>query len=92
MSVPAEASEKDRRKHTNELLQLLLGAEFSEAEVLQRQSLGSIVHIFSHIRMTLHVEKMAVKVGSASKHIRLVQSCPLKPRVEKFLAVDTAVH
>ncbi len=65
VAVPAEASEKDRRKQTDGLLQRLLGASFSEGEVLQRQSLGSIVHIFSHIRMTLHVEKVVLTVSCA---------------------------
>ena len=62
VTVSAEASETDRRKEMDDLLQQLLGSELSTGEVLQRQSLGSIVHIFSHIRMTLHVEKLAVKV------------------------------
>jgi hypothetical protein len=44
------------------LLLRVLGDSFSRGEVLQRQSLGSIVHIFSHIRMTLHVEKLVLKV------------------------------
>ena len=66
MNVLAEASEKDRRKDMDNLLQQLLGSELSTGEILQRQSLGSIVHIFSHIRMTLHVEKMAVKVQPKS--------------------------
>ena len=62
MTVSAEASETDKRKKIDDLLQQILETELSTGEVLQRQSLGSIVHIFSHIRMTLHVEKMAVKV------------------------------
>lgn len=44
------------------LLLRVLGNSFSSGEVLQRQSLGSIVHIFSHIRMTLYVEKLVLKV------------------------------
>ncbi len=66
MTVSAEASEKDRKDKMDDLLQQLLGSELSIGEVLQRQSLGSIVHIFSHIRMTLHVENMAVKVQPKS--------------------------
>jgi adenine-specific DNA glycosylase len=60
--LPAEASEKDRRKQMDALLLKVLGDSFSSGEVLHRQSLGSIVHIFSHIRMTLHVEKFVLKV------------------------------
>ena len=48
------------------LLVKLLGHSFSEGEVLQRQSLGNIVHIFSHIRMTLLVERLVLKVGPSS--------------------------
>ena len=44
------------------LLLKLLGASFNDSEVLQRQSLGNIVHIFSHIRMTLLVERLVLKV------------------------------
>ena len=62
MTVSAEASEKDRRKEVDGLLQKVLGSKLSAGEILQRQSLGSLVHIFSHIRMTLHVEKLTVKV------------------------------
>lgn len=47
------------------LLLKVLGASFSEGEVLQRQSLGNIVHIFSHIRMTLLVERLVLKVCSS---------------------------
>ena len=45
------------------LLLKLLGSSFDEGEVLQRQSLGNIVHIFSHIRMTLLVERLVLQVG-----------------------------
>ena len=62
VTVLAEASEKDRRKQMDALLLRVLGNSFSSGEVLQRQSLGSIVHIFSHIRMTLYVEKLVLKV------------------------------
>ena len=48
----------------DDLLLKLLGASFSEGEVLQRQSLGNIIHIFSHIRMTLLVERLVLKVCS----------------------------
>ena len=60
--MPAEAAERDRRKQMDCLLLKLLGPSFSEGEVLQRQSLGNIVHIFSHIRMTLLVERLVLKV------------------------------
>lgn len=66
VAVPAEASERDRRKQMDSLLVKLLGHSFSEGEVLQRQSLGNIVHIFSHIRMTLLVERLVLKVGPSS--------------------------
>ena len=59
----------------DDLLQQLLGSELSSrGELLQRQSLGNIVHIFSHIRMTLHVEKMAVKVQSHQTVLISVQA------------------
>ena len=52
------------------LLLKLLGSSFSKGEVLQRQSLGTIVHIFSHIRMTLLVEKLVLKV--CSQHVEFL--------------------
>ena len=79
MTVPAEASEKDKRKLMDALLLRVLGDSFRSGEVLQRQSLGSIVHIFSHIRMTLHVEKLVLKVRCliryAAVHRRLLRPC-----------------
>ena len=48
----------------DDLLLKLLGSSFSKGEVLQRQSLGTILHIFSHIRMTLLVERLVLKVRS----------------------------
>ena len=74
MTVAAEASEKDRRKEMDGLLQRLLGTELSTGETLERKSLGSLVHIFSHIRMTLHVEKMALQVQDTQTVLVLVQA------------------
>ena len=64
MTVPAEASEKERRTEVDSLLDTILGAGRADLQVQERRHLGSIVHIFSHIRMTLHVERLVVKVSS----------------------------
>ena len=64
VTVPAEASEKERRADVDSLLDTLLGAGRADLQVQERRHLGSIVHIFSHIRMTLHVERLVVKVNS----------------------------
>ena len=63
MTVPAEASEKERRTEVDSLLDTILGAGRADLQVQERRHLGSIVHIFSHIRMTLHVERLLVKVS-----------------------------
>ena len=95
VTVSAEASETDRRKEMDDLLQQLLGTELSTGEVLQRQSLGSIVHIFSHIRMTLHVEKMAIKVQSSQSVSMSLQagfSSTLAAQDGSLLSVNQAVR
>ena len=61
--MPADASEKERRAEVDSLLDRLLGAGFADLQVQERRHLGSIVHIFSHIRMTLHVERLVVKAS-----------------------------
>ena len=61
MTVPANASEKERRSEVDSLLDRLLECGSASLHVQERKHLGSIVHIFSHIRMTLHVERLVVK-------------------------------
>ena len=63
VTVPAESSKKERRVEVDSLLDTLLGAGRADLQVQERRHLGSIVHIFSHIRMTLHVERLLVKVS-----------------------------
>lgn len=71
VTVPAEASEKERRAEVDALLDRLLGAGRPHLEVQERRHLGSIVHIFSHIRMTLQVERLVVKASFLLMHIAL---------------------
>lgn len=64
--VDAEAGDGERRGAMNELLQGLLGVDLSssdgnELKLLERKSLGQVVHVFSHIRMTMHVEKVVLQ-------------------------------
>lgn len=63
MTVPANASEKERRSEVDSLLDRLLEGGSAISPGQERMQLGSIVHIFSHIRMTLHVELLVLKAG-----------------------------
>ena len=48
----------DREKTLNAFLEELLGRELSQMPAITRASIGTAVHIFSHIRMTLHIETL----------------------------------
>lgn len=63
MTVSANASEKERQSEVDSLLDGLLEGGSSSLRMQDRKQLGSIVHIFSHIRMTLHVERLVLKAG-----------------------------
>jgi A/G-specific adenine glycosylase len=63
-TVPEGTSDKMRRSAIDGLLSRLLERGPSGLPVKERRQLGSIVHIFSHIRMTLHVEKLVLQVYS----------------------------
>lgn len=61
--VPAEASHEDRRRAIDALLaELGMDGKVGGAwRVVHRRDTGSVVHVFSHIRMTLHVEHLLVE-------------------------------
>ncbi|BDA41049.1 Adenine DNA glycosylase [Coccomyxa sp. Obi] len=61
VTVPANAIEKERRSEVDSLLDRLLEGGSASLRMQERKQLGSIVHIFSHIRMTLHVERLVLK-------------------------------
>lgn len=66
MAVPADASEKERRAELDSLLDQLLEGGRADLPMQERRHLGSIVHIFSHIRMTLHVERLVLKASTSA--------------------------
>lgn len=61
--VAVQASAEDRRQTVDTLLEDLgLGGVIGSAwRVVHRRDMGSVVHVFSHIRMTLHVEHLLVE-------------------------------
>lgn len=63
VSVAAEASADDRRQALDSLLDDMgLGGVVGRSwRVVHRRDVGSVMHIFSHIRMTLHVEHLLVE-------------------------------
>lgn len=72
VAVDADANENARKAALDKLLQGTLGLEhaLSQWRVVHRRAIGSTVHVFSHIRMTLHVEHLLVDgpVGDEKKH------------------------
>ncbi len=66
VAVDAEASEATRQVALDTLLHETLNLQkaLSHWRVVHRQAVGSTVHVFSHIRMTLHVEHMLVEGSS----------------------------
>ena len=48
----------DREKETDAFLKDLLGQDLSQMPAIKRAAIGTAVHIFSHIRMTLHIEAL----------------------------------
>ena len=59
----AGASERERAAALDAYLaRLLPGVALGGAALLERRSLGEVVHIFSHIRMTICVERRVVQV------------------------------
>jgi hypothetical protein len=61
-AVPADASPKARSKAIDAFLEETLGLEGWRDQVIERRGLGAITHIFSHIRMTMHVERLVLQV------------------------------
>jgi len=47
------------------LLEGPLGVPLAEEHVMSRQSLGDVVHIFSHIRLTMRAEHIVLQVRTS---------------------------
>ena len=62
VKVPADANAAECRRSIDRLLEGPLGVPLAEEHVVSRQGLGEVVHIFSHIRMTMRVEHIVLKV------------------------------
>lgn len=60
-AVASDSDEASRRSAIDALLSRLLEGNASGLKVKERASMGSIVHIFSHIRMTLHAERLILQ-------------------------------
>ncbi len=61
--VAAGASLEERRAAVDALLRHRFGENaYAAMRVVERTDLGAVVHIFSHIRMTLQAEKLVVEV------------------------------
>jgi adenine-specific DNA glycosylase len=87
-AVPADASPKARSKATDTFLEETLGLEGWRDQVLERRGLGAITHIFSHIRMTMHVERLVIQVLPVSRFLfesRPSPRFPLEPGKYSFL-------
>eukprot|EP00884_Botryococcus_braunii_P007159 jgi/Botrbrau1/16444/Bobra.0142s0040.1 len=60
-AVENEAGASGRRRAVDSQLDTLFGEDGWRGLVVERKSLGSVVHIFSHIRMTMHVERLLLQ-------------------------------
>lgn len=62
-----ETNEAERRDMLDGYLEEDLGVPLSEGglEIVDRRHLGEVTHTFSHIRLTLGVERLLLKVQSA---------------------------
>lgn len=60
--VDADASRAECRQQIAELLEGALGRVLATEQLVERRALGEITHIFSHIRLTMRVEHIKIKV------------------------------
>ena len=60
--VDVESSRSHCRQQIEELLEGPLGFRLAAEHVVERRALGEITHIFTHIRLTMHVEHLKIKV------------------------------
>lgn len=59
--VAGGASADARRGAIDDLLNGVLGEGFGGLKIAKRKDLGDVVHVFSHIRMTMHVESITLQ-------------------------------
>ena len=67
MKVAADAGKADSRLAMDRLLEGPLGMPLAEEHVVSRQSLGDVVHIFSHIRLTMRAEHIVLQVRASTE-------------------------
>lgn len=60
--MDADASKTECRQQMVELLEGPLGLELAAEHIVERRALGEITHIFTHIRLTMRVEHIKIKV------------------------------
>lgn len=65
VKVAADAGKPESRRAINRLLEGPLGMPLAEEHVVSRQALGDVVHIFSHIRMTMRAEHIVLQVRTS---------------------------
>ena len=73
-AVAAGASQEQRRAAVDALLERILGATLQASRVGERRHLGAIVHIFSHIRMTLQAERLVLEARAVLLEPALIGS------------------
>ncbi len=66
VKVAADAGKADCRRAMDKLLEGPLGVSLAEEHVVSRQSLGDVVHIFSHIRLTMRAEHIMLQVCTST--------------------------
>lgn len=64
--VDTDASRSQCKQQIEELLEGVLGQALAAEHVVERRVLGEIIHIFTHIRLTMRVEHIKIKVLLAS--------------------------
>jgi hypothetical protein len=62
--VEKSARVSEKRQAVDRVLDAILGKEDWRQAVQEREALGSLAHVFSHIHMTMHVEKLVLQVAS----------------------------
>lgn len=79
--VDTDASRSQCKQRIEELLEGALGQALAAEHVVERRVLGEITHIFTHIRLTMRVEHIKIKVRLAPMPItgcalyRIICSC-----------------
>ena len=77
VKVAADASVAECKCKVDRLLEGPLGIPLAEEHVVSRQAVGQVVHIFSHIRMTMRVEHVVLAVSTA--RVSSTSQLPLRP-------------